>query len=189
MDVLVTPPSSDYGEWKAQIIEFNGLGAHRNTGSDLFHWVTDHDILCGKPPGVTVRSADDWEEGTMENIVNREKKVRGDTEHEDTESNQPPPEALPEATEPDWLVLEYKLPSIWYSCWWRMLTRFGGVIGRQRIIASGRTEVASDLIMRDTFAVEQRSEPMVLKFKSLGSPLKFDAGLNPLALETGDLLL
>jgi hypothetical protein len=60
MDVLVTPPE-DGQPWSAKVIEFNGFGAHLNTGSDLFHWIHDAGILQGKTEGVTVRFVDDWE--------------------------------------------------------------------------------------------------------------------------------
>ena len=60
MDVLVSPSSEDGTQpWSAKVIEFNGFGAHLNTGSDLFHWTNDADVLQGKNPGVTVRFVDD----------------------------------------------------------------------------------------------------------------------------------
>jgi hypothetical protein len=61
MDVLVTPPE-DGQPWGAKVIEFNGFGAHLNTGSDLFHWIHDADVLQGKTEGVTVLFVDDWEQ-------------------------------------------------------------------------------------------------------------------------------
>lgn len=48
--------------WKASVIEFNGFGAHLNTGSDLFHWIRDAEILYGQRPGITVRFVDGWED-------------------------------------------------------------------------------------------------------------------------------
>ncbi|KAH8585343.1 hypothetical protein B0O99DRAFT_713396 [Bisporella sp. PMI_857] len=83
MDVLVTEPGGGNPKWKAQIIEFNGFGAHLNTGSDLFHWIRDHDILYGNQPGITVRFVDDLEEEPIK---------QGE-----------------ESNEPDWLLLERKL--------------------------------------------------------------------------------
>ncbi|KAK4244756.1 hypothetical protein C7999DRAFT_34899 [Corynascus novoguineensis] len=88
MDVLMTPPT-DGKPWTAKVIEFNGFGAHLNTGSDLFHWVKDADILQGKTPGVTVRFVDDWEEGTL--MATSSESVSLDED------------------EPDWLVLEKQL--------------------------------------------------------------------------------
>ncbi|KAI1124367.1 hypothetical protein F5Y10DRAFT_285092 [Nemania abortiva] len=94
MDVLVTPPSN--GEsWTAKIIEFNGFGAHLNTGSDLFHWVKDEEILQGKAPGVTIRFVDDWEAREM-------------TGNSMSDSAASVSESL-EEEEPDWLVLERQL--------------------------------------------------------------------------------
>ncbi|AEO54518.1 hypothetical protein MYCTH_2297169 [Thermothelomyces thermophilus ATCC 42464] len=61
MDLLMTPPGNTTG-WKARIIEFNGFGTHLNTGSSLFHWVNDADILLGERAGLTIRFVDDWEE-------------------------------------------------------------------------------------------------------------------------------
>ncbi|KAI0102586.1 hypothetical protein GGR51DRAFT_550454 [Nemania sp. FL0031] len=94
MDVLVTPPSKG-NSWAAKVIEFNGFGAHLNTGSDLFHWVKDGDILQGKTPGVTIRFVDDWEtrETTKESISGSAASISASIDEE----------------EPDWLVLEKKL--------------------------------------------------------------------------------
>ncbi|KAI9155598.1 putative CDC123-like protein L884 [Paramyrothecium foliicola] len=96
MDVLMTPPS-DTGSWQARVIEFNGFGAHLNTGSDLFHWVRDADILEGKTNEVTVRFVDDWEDddSTQETLVSPRPHVRP-AEDEDEEA-------------PDWLLLEKQL--------------------------------------------------------------------------------
>ncbi|KAL4728897.1 hypothetical protein ACLX1H_003299 [Fusarium chlamydosporum] len=110
MDVFVTPPNENQPNWKAQIIEFNGFGAHLNTGSDLFHWVNDHDILYGERPGITVRFVDDWEAAPVETVVD-------DASAHETSSgvaDQPAahamaPDANEEPVEPDWLVLEKKL--------------------------------------------------------------------------------
>ncbi|KAI6090460.1 hypothetical protein F4821DRAFT_229381 [Hypoxylon rubiginosum] len=94
MDVLMTPPLNGQ-PWQAKVIEFNGFGAHLNTGSDLFHWVKDADILQGKVPGVTVRFVDDWEGGgsVSETVVNS---TISDALSVDDD-------------EPDWLVLEKQL--------------------------------------------------------------------------------
>ncbi|KAI1378289.1 hypothetical protein F4677DRAFT_390253 [Hypoxylon crocopeplum] len=96
MDVLMTPPLDDQA-WQAKVIEFNGFGAHLNTGSDLFHWVKDADILQGKVAGVTVRFVDDWEDNSyvQEMVV-------------------PPTPSESESVsmyedEPDWLILEKQL--------------------------------------------------------------------------------
>ncbi|KAG5759954.1 hypothetical protein H9Q72_011919 [Fusarium xylarioides] len=116
MDVFVTPPSGETVDWKAQIIEFNGFGARLNTGSDLFHWVNDHDILYGERPGITVRFVDDWEDTTVEKMVN-------DTSQDDTSggvANQPQCQSVhdseqPGPAEPDWLVLEKKLRQMYHN--------------------------------------------------------------------------
>lgn len=93
-DVLVTPPTKDE-LWKARIIEFNGFGAHLNTGSDLFHWVNDAHILQGENSGVTVRFVDDWE---------------GQQSVQETVVAVTPAESLStEDAEPDWLILEKQL--------------------------------------------------------------------------------
>ncbi|KAJ4252021.1 hypothetical protein NW762_011322 [Fusarium torreyae] len=110
MDVFVTPPSEENTEWKAQIIEFNGFGAHLNTGSDLFHWVNDHDILYGERPGITVRFVDDWEDTPKETVVD----VASGADASEGVANQPMEHSAdhsvqPEPAEPDWLVLEKKL--------------------------------------------------------------------------------
>ncbi|KAK0641778.1 hypothetical protein B0T16DRAFT_420520 [Cercophora newfieldiana] len=96
MDVLVTPPSTGTdGAWTAKVIEFNGFGAHLNTGSDLFHWVNDADVLLGKNTGVTVRFVDDWEQlNTTQD---------GPTDSAQSES------VSQDDDEPDWLVLEKQL--------------------------------------------------------------------------------
>ncbi|KAK2595109.1 hypothetical protein QQS21_007194 [Conoideocrella luteorostrata] len=94
MDVLMSPPSQTE-QWKAQVIEFNGFGAHLNTGSDLFHWVRDADALEGRSPGVTVRFVDDWED-------NHSEQTAGVLLTE--------PSAIPATdVEPDWMVLEKQL--------------------------------------------------------------------------------
>lgn len=54
--------------WKAELIDFNGFGAHLNTGSNLFRWVDDEHILLGRTPGVTVRFVDDWEDSENKSI-------------------------------------------------------------------------------------------------------------------------
>jgi hypothetical protein len=110
MDVFVTPPSENQTDWKAQIIEFNGFGAHLNTGSDLFHWVNDHDILYGERPGITVRFVDDWEAAPVDTIIDGPTPV----ELNEGVAHQPPAQAVSsgasqEPVEPDWLVLEKKL--------------------------------------------------------------------------------
>jgi hypothetical protein len=90
VDLLMTPPGDTTG-WKARIVEFNGFGAHLNTGSGLFHWVNDTDILQGKTPGLTIRFVDDWEEGgpVAKDKVVTVSDVAGES--------------------PDWLELEKKL--------------------------------------------------------------------------------
>ncbi|KAL7959092.1 hypothetical protein V8C34DRAFT_280888 [Trichoderma compactum] len=94
MDVLMTPPS-DQQPWTAKIIEFNGFGAHLNTGSDLFHWVSDNDILQGKSLGVVVRFVDDWDDDATT--------AAGDSLATTSEST------LGDGEEPDWAVLEREL--------------------------------------------------------------------------------
>ncbi len=94
LDVLMSPPSEGQSR-KAKIIEFNGFGAHLNTGSDLFHWVKDAAILQGKAPGITVRFVDDWE---GQNLV------------QETVVVSTPSESLSlDDYQPDWLVLEKQL--------------------------------------------------------------------------------
>lgn len=77
------------------MIEFNGFGAHLNTGSDIFHWTNDADVLQGKNLSVTVRFVDDWENiptsVTQEVVAPASESVSLDEE------------------EPDWLVLEKQL--------------------------------------------------------------------------------
>lgn len=113
MDVLVTPPSEAQPSWKAQVIEFNGFGAHLNTGSDLFHWVNDRDILYGERPGITVRFVDDWEDLPTETVVNPD--AEGDaSQGKDSTESQGPSQPIQqgqteEPQEPDWLILEKKL--------------------------------------------------------------------------------
>ncbi|KAF7561164.1 hypothetical protein G7046_g2979 [Stylonectria norvegica] len=115
MDVFITPPSDSNPEWKAQIIEFNGFGAHLNTGSDLFHWVNDHDILYGARPGITVRFVDDWEEGPSEEIFGSpgapsKPEQIDDTAAAEIGADKPAEvEKSDEPADPDWLVLEKKL--------------------------------------------------------------------------------
>lgn len=93
MDVLMTRIGK--GHWTAKIIEFNGFGAHLNTGSDLFHWVKDADILQGSDSSVRVRFVDDWEEsGTI---------VASEILH--------PIVTDSVDDEPDWLALETKIRS------------------------------------------------------------------------------
>ncbi|KAK0744943.1 hypothetical protein B0T21DRAFT_358708 [Apiosordaria backusii] len=96
MDVLLTPPAAEAGGlWTAKIIEFNGFGAHLNTGSDLFHWTKDADVLQGRTPGVTVRFVDDWEHLP--------------TAQEDVQTPQLSETISQDEDEPDWLVLEKQL--------------------------------------------------------------------------------
>jgi hypothetical protein len=105
MDVLMTPPppstsfKEEQGQWQAKVIEFNGFGAHLNTGSDLFHWVKDADILQGKTEGVTVRFVDDWEDddSTRETLVPPETPVLGTDDDND------------EDAAPDWLEMSKQL--------------------------------------------------------------------------------
>jgi D123 len=94
MDMLVTPPDAEGSSWKTGIIEFNGFGAHLNTGSDLFHWVKDADILHGKTPGITVRFVDDWEGGKENATVQEVYKTKMLEE---------------DSTDQDWLTLENKV--------------------------------------------------------------------------------
>ncbi len=63
MDVLVSKDAASPFGWKAGIIELNGFGAHLNTGSDLFYWVNNSDILAGKQDDIVIRFVDDWEDG------------------------------------------------------------------------------------------------------------------------------
>lgn len=97
MDVLVSPPEGASTSWDAKIIEFNSFGAHLNTGSDLFHWINDADILYGRTPGITVRFVDDWEDDKPGQAEEEEKPV--ETKQEDAE--------------PDWLTLENKLRDLY----------------------------------------------------------------------------
>ncbi|KAH6857098.1 hypothetical protein B0I37DRAFT_412968 [Chaetomium sp. MPI-CAGE-AT-0009] len=94
MDVFMTPPA-DGQPWTAKVIEFNGFGAHLNTGSDLFHWVKDADHLQGKTQGVVVRFVDDWE--------------RTPSLQEGTVVPTPSESLSLDEDEPDWLVLEKQL--------------------------------------------------------------------------------
>jgi hypothetical protein len=92
MDVLVSHDANVLGKWRARIIEFAGFGAHLNTGSDLFHWVTDAEILHGKRPEIIVRFVDDWEE------------------HEEAPAEEKVQIIEPkEEQKPDWLALEEKI--------------------------------------------------------------------------------
>jgi hypothetical protein len=59
VDVLMMKDSQAKTGWTAALIEFIGFGAPLNTGSDLFHWVNDEDILYEKKLGVTLRFIDD----------------------------------------------------------------------------------------------------------------------------------
>jgi len=95
MDVLVSSPEGARTSWDSKFIEFNSFGAHLNTGSDLFHWVNDADILYGRSPGITVRFVDDWE----------------DDEIDQAKKEDVPVETKQEDAEPDWLTLENKLRS------------------------------------------------------------------------------
>ncbi|EXJ78230.1 hypothetical protein A1O3_09391 [Capronia epimyces CBS 606.96] len=97
MDVHMMETENEDIPWKARLIEFNGFGAHLNTGSDLFHWVNDAEILEGKRPGVTLRFVDDNEvifEPGGGSASQEVKEVTG-------EGAQDPV--------PDWLALEQKL--------------------------------------------------------------------------------
>lgn len=98
MDVLMTETNDPQEKWQAKIIEFNGFGAHLNTGSDLFHWINDADTLQGRKPGITLRFVDDWEKVKS---VDR-------ASIDDGSSTLVEEEAL-EDPEPDWLALEKKL--------------------------------------------------------------------------------
>jgi hypothetical protein len=126
MDVLMTFPANGQ-PWTAKLIEFNGFGAHLDTGSDLFHWVKDADHLQGKTPGFTVRFVDDWENAP--------------SLQDETVTATPSESVSLDEDEPDWLVLgkqlHAKLPTRW-----RMASglncRFGAV-GAVRISrGSGR---------------------------------------------------
>lgn len=95
MDVLMTPPTES-DPWKAEVIEFNGFGAHLNTGSDLYHWVKDADILQGKTPTVAVRFVDDWEDQDLAQTLGLATMPSSTCVSSDKD-------------EPDWLVLEREL--------------------------------------------------------------------------------
>jgi len=41
--------------YEAELIEFNPFGAHLSSGSALFHWIKDHDILYGNTEGIEIR--------------------------------------------------------------------------------------------------------------------------------------
>ncbi|KAF2195029.1 hypothetical protein K469DRAFT_543630 [Zopfia rhizophila CBS 207.26] len=98
MDVLMTPQDG-VPNWKAGIIEFNGFGAHLNTGSDLFHWVHDADTLQGRKPGITVRFVDDWEGCDLSlKMENGAGPQTPDEKQEPLDDD-----------DPDWLALEKKL--------------------------------------------------------------------------------
>ena len=90
MDVNMTKDAA--GAWKASLIEFNGFGGHLNTGSDLFHWVNDADILHGKQKGITVRFVSS--EGDNQVIEHIEEAINTDDTDEEM---------------PDWLALETKI--------------------------------------------------------------------------------
>lgn len=105
MDVsMTTAPTSKTG-WKAAIIEFGAFGKHLNTGSDLFHWVRDADILEEKGDNITVRFVDDWEkapgkpEPKFENVAQMDAPV----------IDQVVEPVFAEEAKPDWLALEEKL--------------------------------------------------------------------------------
>jgi hypothetical protein len=98
MDVLMT---YEKPKWKAQIVEFNGFGAHLNTGSDLFHWVHDAHILHGEDDGVTVRFIEDKEDRDQPE-VEKQKECETTSEQSSVEESAPD-------TKPDWLSLEEKL--------------------------------------------------------------------------------
>jgi hypothetical protein len=105
MDVLMTEPEAEK-PWRARVIEFNGFGAHLNTGSDLFHWVNDADILHGKTAGVTLRFVGPDGQGADE-VVERPQPVPEVTEVEEAEKNKEGEEDEDEV--PDWLALEDKI--------------------------------------------------------------------------------
>ena len=67
--------------------------------------------------------------------------------------------------------------------------RVRGVNGRQRIIVSGQTKVASNLVMRDAFAIEQCAELLVLMFEGFCYALQFNARLHTLTLKASEFLL
>jgi hypothetical protein len=91
--------------------EFHGFGAHLNTGSDLFHWVNDTDILYDNQRGITVRFVDDEE--VAEQGRGAANNGRQDKQHEALVTSQSTEKSAPEeqnqVNEPDWLVLERKL--------------------------------------------------------------------------------
>lgn len=96
MDVLMTEPSGEQTEWSAKVIEFNGFGAHLNTGSDLFHWVNDADILQGRTPGVTIRFVGPDKATGVDIVVEPAPEAKKEEEEEEDEM-------------PDWLALEEKI--------------------------------------------------------------------------------
>lgn len=96
MDVLVLPTAQ--GRWDAKVIEFNGFGPHLNTGSDLFHWVRDKEILQGSGKNVVVRFVDDFEE-TLSGTRTPSLSYGTDTDTTTIEDEE----------EPDWKVLSRQL--------------------------------------------------------------------------------
>ena len=105
MDVTMTPSSTTATGWKAAIIEFGAFGKHLNTGSDLFHWVRDADILEGKGDSITVRFVDDWEKTPG----NPEQKVEDKAKTDEPVMEQIVEPMVIQDAKPDWLALEEKL--------------------------------------------------------------------------------
>lgn len=114
MDILMTRGTAKDAEWKAQIIEFNGFGAHLNTGSDLFHWVHDKDVLYGENNGITVRFIEEREDDSSDQSEGHRHSFSVTTAQTSSESDMEtsslaPTENPTEEAKPDWLALEEKL--------------------------------------------------------------------------------
>lgn len=123
MDVLMTHVDRT---WTGQIVEFNGFGAHLNTGSDLFHWVHDAHILHGETDSITVRfmegsnstdliepASDGSVPSQLESLLElKETPLVGANIPEVPEIEENPKEATdekPQNQKPDWLILEKRL--------------------------------------------------------------------------------
>lgn len=121
MDIVMTHSEQT---WTAKIVEFNSFGAHLNTGSNLFHWVHDAEILEGKTNHITVRFVD-WTRSNLElrsewDFTAKIAETTGETSESsttvlsETENGENVNEEAPimkEFAKPDWLALEEKLRS------------------------------------------------------------------------------
>lgn len=112
--------------WTAQVVEFNSFGPHLNTGSNLFHWIHDAEILHGKTNQITVRFAD-WTRSITEpqskwdftakitdtiatqKVSDSSAENVSETANEENGNDEAP--VIKEFAKPDWLALEEKLRS------------------------------------------------------------------------------